>query len=41
LAACAAAAYTKDVFGCGIQVNNEQVLIQQDDARVQAVENIA
>ena len=39
--ACAVAADAKNVLGCRIEVGNEQVVIQQDDARVQAVENLA
>ena len=41
LAACAPAADTKNVFCGRVQVNDEQMLIQQDDAGAQAVENVA
>ena len=39
LAARALRADTKDVFCCRIQVDDEQMLVQQDDARAQAVQN--
>jgi hypothetical protein len=39
LAPSALPADTKYVFCCRVQVNNEQMLVQQDDARAQAIEN--
>jgi hypothetical protein len=41
LAACAPAADAQNVFRCRVQVNDEQMLIQQDDACAQAVEDVA
>jgi len=41
LAVCAPAADTKNVFRCRVQADDEQVLVQQDDARIQAIENVA
>jgi hypothetical protein len=35
------AADTEHVLGSGIQVNNEEIVVEKDDARVQALENIA
>jgi hypothetical protein len=41
LAAGALTANAEDVFSRRIQVDDQQVLIQEDDARIQAIEDIA
>jgi hypothetical protein len=39
--ACAVAADAENVLGRRVEVGNEQIVVQQDDACVQAVENLA
>jgi hypothetical protein len=41
LAASALAANAENVFSCRVQVDDEQMLIEEDDARAQAIEDIA
>jgi LPS O-antigen subunit length determinant protein (WzzB/FepE family) len=38
LASCAPAADPEDVLGGGIEVDNQEAVIKQDDARIQAVQ---